>query len=672
MFGRAGVGGTGARATGRSAASRASATSSTRSSAATPRPARVGATAGRRRPALRPAPDLRRGHPRHREGDHLRRAGHAARSARGTGAEPGTEPITCPQCSGSGEIRQVRSTMLGQMVNVTTCAALPRIGPESSRRRATTAAVMAGIERKKTLRVSIPPGIDDGHQIRLSGEGEAGPRGGTSGNLYVVTHVDEHPVLKREDTELYLRAARCRSPRPRSGRRCRSSRRTARSSSTSSPGPSPAPRSGGAARACRTSAGRASAATSTSSSTSRCRPTSRTRERELYEQLAVEAGELEPGEARPATDGAPRGSHDGRPAPRASAEALARRPHQGRDRLSTSARWPDGTSAAGTWLELSVEADLEAVEAVSEILARAAPAGVSVETPFTTADEGLAAAIDPTRPATRAGLPAGPRSDRRGSLGARGRGAPRAPPGVRPAADRRAARSRSSTRRTGRAPGRSTSRCSGSGAGSVIRPTWRRASTPPRARSSSASTRGWPSGRGCIRRRDSASPVSSDGPTRASWRAPRSWTWAPGRGSWRSGPRSWARARSGGSTPTRSRSSPPRRTPPATTSGSTSRRGSLPVAGGPFDLVLANLVAGLLVDLASELAAAVRPGDGRPRSWRSTARVGHPRSTGSRRCGGRSRPPVCGCSSGPTRPNGSRSTWSDPVREPRVRCSRSC
>jgi molecular chaperone DnaJ len=52
--------------------------------------------------------------------------------------------------------------------------------------------------------VTVPPGIDDGHQIRLTGEGEAAPRGGTPGNLYVVTHIEEHPVLKRDGTELYL------------------------------------------------------------------------------------------------------------------------------------------------------------------------------------------------------------------------------------------------------------------------------------------------------------------------------------------------------------------------------------------------------------------------------------------------------------------------------------
>jgi molecular chaperone DnaJ len=59
------------------------------------------------------------------------------------------------------------------------------------------------VERKRTLRVTIPPGIDDGHQIRLSGEGEAGPRGGPAGNLYVVVHMAAHPELRREDTELY-------------------------------------------------------------------------------------------------------------------------------------------------------------------------------------------------------------------------------------------------------------------------------------------------------------------------------------------------------------------------------------------------------------------------------------------------------------------------------------
>jgi molecular chaperone DnaJ len=59
-------------------------------------------------------------------------------------------------------------------------------------------------ERRRKLRVSMPAGIDEGHQVRLTGEGEAGPRGGPFGNLYVVAHVTPHPRLQRRDTELFL------------------------------------------------------------------------------------------------------------------------------------------------------------------------------------------------------------------------------------------------------------------------------------------------------------------------------------------------------------------------------------------------------------------------------------------------------------------------------------
>ena len=63
-------------------------------------------------------------------------------------------------------------------------------------------------ERGVRLQIEMPPGIDDGHQIRLSGEGEAGPRGGTPGNLYVVAHVEPHPQLKREETERWSKVIR--------------------------------------------------------------------------------------------------------------------------------------------------------------------------------------------------------------------------------------------------------------------------------------------------------------------------------------------------------------------------------------------------------------------------------------------------------------------------------
>ena len=120
----------------------------------------------------------------------------------GSGAEEGSEPVTCPRCDGSGEIREVRNTLLGQMVNVTPCGRCRGVGQVVDK-PCPSCHGDGRAERKRTLRVTIPPGIDDGHQIRLTGEGEAAPRGGTPGNLYVVTHVEEHPVLKRDGTELY-------------------------------------------------------------------------------------------------------------------------------------------------------------------------------------------------------------------------------------------------------------------------------------------------------------------------------------------------------------------------------------------------------------------------------------------------------------------------------------
>jgi molecular chaperone DnaJ len=120
----------------------------------------------------------------------------------GTGAEPGSQTTRCPQCGGSGEVRQVRSTMLGQMVNVTVC---PTCRGEGSVVQ-TPCHECHGegrVHRKRRLRVVVPPGIDEGHQMRLSAEGEAGPRGGAAGNLYVAIHVEEHEALRREGTELF-------------------------------------------------------------------------------------------------------------------------------------------------------------------------------------------------------------------------------------------------------------------------------------------------------------------------------------------------------------------------------------------------------------------------------------------------------------------------------------
>ena len=120
----------------------------------------------------------------------------------GSGAAPGSAPVTCATCGGRGEVRSVRQTILGQMVNVTACA---RCNGDGRVIDSPCAACRGDgrVKRRKKIRVTIPAGIDEGHQIRLSGEGEIGVRGGPAGNLYVAVHVTPHPVLRRDGTEIY-------------------------------------------------------------------------------------------------------------------------------------------------------------------------------------------------------------------------------------------------------------------------------------------------------------------------------------------------------------------------------------------------------------------------------------------------------------------------------------
>src|SRR3954466_6379814 len=123
----------------------------------------------------------------------------------GSGAKPGTDAVECSNCGGRGEIRTTRRTMLGQMVNVATCPVCQGEG-KIVKESCDTCHGEGRTERTRSLRVTIPAGIDEGHQIRLSNEGEVGRRGGPAGSLYVAVHVQPHPSLTREGTELYYDA----------------------------------------------------------------------------------------------------------------------------------------------------------------------------------------------------------------------------------------------------------------------------------------------------------------------------------------------------------------------------------------------------------------------------------------------------------------------------------
>lgn len=122
----------------------------------------------------------------------------------GSGAEPGTTPMRCSTCQGTGEVRNVRQTFLGQMVNITPCPACNGTG-EVVTSPCRQCKGQGQIRQSHKLTVSIPAGVDHGTQIRISGEGEPGTRGGPPGNLYIVLSVRPHKYFRRRDHDLFLK-----------------------------------------------------------------------------------------------------------------------------------------------------------------------------------------------------------------------------------------------------------------------------------------------------------------------------------------------------------------------------------------------------------------------------------------------------------------------------------
>ncbi len=121
----------------------------------------------------------------------------------GKGAEPGTSPIRCSTCNGTGEVRQVRQTLLGSMVQVSTCPVCNGKGETIS--TACHTCNGRGLVRKNRKKVvSIPAGVDNGNQIRLAGEGQPGENGGPNGNLYLVIRVLQHKYFKRRENDILL------------------------------------------------------------------------------------------------------------------------------------------------------------------------------------------------------------------------------------------------------------------------------------------------------------------------------------------------------------------------------------------------------------------------------------------------------------------------------------
>lgn len=116
----------------------------------------------------------------------------------GSGCEPGTSRRRCRQCGGSGHI-----TMAQGFFSVRQrCPACQGAG-ETIERPCHGCRGEGLVQKRKTLQVNIPAGVDTGSRLRVSGEGQAGRRGGDTGDLYVVLHVREHDVFKRDGDDLY-------------------------------------------------------------------------------------------------------------------------------------------------------------------------------------------------------------------------------------------------------------------------------------------------------------------------------------------------------------------------------------------------------------------------------------------------------------------------------------
>lgn len=122
-------------------------------------------------------------------------------TCKGSGAQPGTSKTRCSNCQGSGEIRRVQQSIFGQFVNVTVCDRCRGEGSVIT----TPCEKCRGQGRVRNNRrvvVNIPAGVDDGINVRVTGEGEVSSRGGVPGNLYVVLTVKPHPYFRRQGNDI--------------------------------------------------------------------------------------------------------------------------------------------------------------------------------------------------------------------------------------------------------------------------------------------------------------------------------------------------------------------------------------------------------------------------------------------------------------------------------------
>lgn len=123
----------------------------------------------------------------------------------GTGAKPGTQPVTCPKCNGEGQIVYTQQSMFGMVRNVQTCPECNGTG-KVIKEKCTTCRGTGYTSSRKKIQVSVPAGIDNGQSIRIREKGEPGTNGGPRGDLLVEVVVARHPIFQRQDMNIFSTA----------------------------------------------------------------------------------------------------------------------------------------------------------------------------------------------------------------------------------------------------------------------------------------------------------------------------------------------------------------------------------------------------------------------------------------------------------------------------------
>ena len=123
-------------------------------------------------------------------------------TCKGSGAKPGTSKETCSHCQGAGQVNVEQNTPFGRIVNRRTCNHCSGTG-QMIKEKCSTCRGAGRIRKTQKLNVKIPAGVDDGQQIRMSGQGEAGVNGGPAGDLYIVFQVRGHEFFERDGDDVY-------------------------------------------------------------------------------------------------------------------------------------------------------------------------------------------------------------------------------------------------------------------------------------------------------------------------------------------------------------------------------------------------------------------------------------------------------------------------------------